>query len=390
MTGTSNAAVPGLRVLFLSPYPRDDMVTGGVEAVAQALVPTLALQPEIEAVQVVSFDLDAHEHEKVVLDSKLTGHYVAAQRRLTLLTGAALSVLRAKQIVRSFDPHIVHAQGIGLYGDVATKLGLPTVVTVHGMVHVEARMHEKHPIIGPARFWLVDRMVHRVLGRAKVVISTSDYDRRTLDELVRNHCISIPNPVRAEFFDHQIEEGSDRVLFAGTMVPRKNVLGIVRAFGQVRAQVPGARLDLVGPPSDAEYVAAVAQLVGKLGLEAETVSHGFVEDCQLLDLMGRCSVLVLFSDEETSPTVIAQAMAMGKPVVASRVGGIPEMVRDGDTGFLVEAGDENALASRLVQLLRLPDICHSMGSRARAIAEQKFNSLAVARQTIDAYRVALK
>ena len=388
MTETSSEAMPGLRILFLSPYPRGNKVIGGVEAVAQALIPSLALQPEIEAVQVISFDRSASGREKVMLDDKLIVHYVPAQGRLELPTGATLNVSRARRLARQFRPDIVHGQGIGLYGDVATHLGFPAVVTAHGMVHVEARLREKHPIIGPARIWLVDRMVRRVLRRAKVVISTSDYNRRMLDKLVRNHHVGISNPVCPAFFDCQTEPESNRILFAGIMIPLKNVLGIVRAFALVKAQVSDARLDLVGPPSDADYAAKVRQLVSELNLETEVVFRGFVENSQLLDLMGRCSVLVIFSIQEASPTVIAQAMAMGKPVVASRVGGIPEMVRDGDSGFVVDVGDEQALADRLVTLLESPGLCRIMGARGHEIARQRFEPSAVARQTLEAYRLA--
>jgi glycosyltransferase involved in cell wall biosynthesis len=164
----------------------------------------------------------------------------------------------------------------------------------------------------------------------------------------------------------------------------------VRAFAQVKARVSDARLDLVGPPSDVHYTAKVKQLIGELALEHNIVLHGHVENTQLLDLMARCSVLTLFSNEETSPTVIAQAMAMGKPIVASRVGGIPEMVKDGYNGFLVERGDEQALAEQLVALLKSPKLCQTMGARGREIALQRFKPSVVAQQTIEVYKLVLQ
>jgi glycosyltransferase involved in cell wall biosynthesis len=390
MTAVSSEAMPRLRVLFLSPYPHGDKVTGGTEAVAQALIPAVAIQPEIEAVRIISFDRSTSRVTKQLLDDKLTVYYIPAQRRLELPTGAVLNLLRARQLAREFSPHVVHCQGIGLYGDVGTRLGFPAVVTAHGMVQVEARMREKRPIIGPARIWLVDRMIRRVLRSAQMVISTSDYDRTMLGELVRSRQISIPNPVRSEFFGYQAGPDSNRILFAGNMIPRKNVVGIVRAFALVKRQIPDARLDLVGPPGDGTYTAKVRQLVRELGVEEEVVFHGFLENSQLLDLMGRCSVLILLSNEETSPTVIAQAMAMGKPVVASRVGGIPELITEGDSGFLVDVGDEGALAERLVQLLRCPALRRSMGLQARNIAKQRSDPSVVAKQTIDVYRMVVK
>ncbi|MDI6807907.1 MAG: glycosyltransferase family 4 protein [Candidatus Eisenbacteria bacterium] len=380
----------GLRVLIVSPYPfQMDRVKGGVEAVAQVLVPALVSREEIEAVRVVTFGSGAAGCEEAKIDSKLTVHLLPAQRRYALLTGGRSSVLLARQIVNEFRPDIVHAQGVGVYGEVGTCLGVPAVVTVHGMVHVEVRLGEKSILKRTARTWLLDRMVRRVLGRARVVISTSEHGGQMLGKWMRNHHVVISNPVRPAFFDYRREPDPGRILFAGSMIPLKNVLGIVRAFALVKAKVRDARLDLAGPASDADYSAQVRQLVSRLGLGSAVAFHGFVEDNILLELMGRCSVLTLFSIQEAAPTVVSQAMAMGRPVVASRVGGVPEIVIDGDNGFIVEAGDEAALADRLVALLKSQELCQSMGARGREIARQRFEPSIVAHQTLGAYKLAI-
>ena len=82
-------------------------------------------------------------------------------------------------------------------------------------------------------------------------------------------------------------------------------------------------------------------------------------------------------------------MAAGKPVVASRVGGIPEMVDDGETGFLVESEDEAGLADRLAKLLGDQQSCLRMGRRGHEIALGRFTPEAVAEMTVQAYRTAL-
>lgn len=88
--------------------------------------------------------------------------------------------------------------------------------------------------------------------------------------------------------------------------------------------------------------------------------------------------------------VIAQAMAVGKPVVASNVGGIPEMIQDGYTGFLVKSGDEEALGIRLVELMQSPDLCYRMGQNAREVAACRFAPAIIAKKTIEAYRRAIE
>ena len=96
-----------------------------------------------------------------------------------------------------------------------------------------------------------------------------------------------------------------------------------------------------------------------------------------------------FPGRKTAPTIIAQAMAAGKPVVATRVGGVPEMINDGESGFVVESEDETALAERMLTLLNDQDLCLRMGARGHELALCRFNPEAVARQTVQAYRTAL-
>jgi glycosyltransferase involved in cell wall biosynthesis len=111
---------------------------------------------------------------------------------------------------------------------------------------------------------------------------------------------------------------------------------------------------------------------------------------ELTELMKNASVNVLFSIYENLPVAIAEALTMGKPVVASRVGGIAEMVDDGVNGFLVGSGDEDALADRLVRLLHDERLRRRMGMKARELAMQKWNPDAVAAQTVKAYRLAIE
>jgi glycosyltransferase involved in cell wall biosynthesis len=96
-------------------------------------------------------------------------------------------------------------------------------------------------------------------------------------------------------------------------------------------------------------------------------------------------VLVLASQQETSPMVIAEAMASGVPVVATRVGGIPYLVDDGRTGFLVGVGDVDALTARLSELLGDDAKRRAFGEAARARAAERFKPAAVAARVRDVY-----
>lgn len=119
-------------------------------------------------------------------------------------------------------------------------------------------------------------------------------------------------------------------------------------------------------------------VTGKLSnpLPANTFLHnGLIpNDARLRDLFAQADLFVLPTRADLSPNVVLEAMATGIPVVATRVGAISEMVRDGETGFLVRPNDGAALAERIETVLSDPDRRRQMGSCARRIAERAFSA----------------
>ena len=156
--------------------------------------------------------------------------------------------------------------------------------------------------------------------------------------------------------------GAPVVGFVGRLIPRKGPLELVQAAAAIRAVRPEVRVVVVGDDpyedEDPEYAAAVraAPGVDHVGRVAEAAG-----------IMRHLDVLVLPSRQEPFGTVVAEAMAAGTPVVATRVDGLPELVEDGVTGALVEPGDTAALA---VAVLRVLAEREQMGEAARAAAQR--------------------
>jgi glycosyltransferase involved in cell wall biosynthesis len=129
--------------------------------------------------------------------------------------------------------------------------------------------------------------------------------------------------------------------FIGRLEPRKAPLDFVRAAPAIAAGAPGARIVLVGEDLyglDPSYADEVERAAREAGVER----YGWVDNAP--GLMRHLDVLVLPSRQEPFGTVLSEAMAVGTPVVATRVGGLPEVVEDGVTGRLVGPGDPAALA----------------------------------------------
>ena len=191
-----------------------------------------------------------------------------------------------------------------------------------------------------------------------------------------------PRLVSAEL-RNQCARGGDFVVgFIGSFFSFEGLPMLLRSFAKVKGKYPGARLVLVG---DGEDRPILDQLVAELGLVDSVWLVGRVPHDRVLDFYAAMDVLVyprLRSPltEMISPLKPLEPMAMGRCVLGSNVGGIRELVRDGDTGLLFEADSELALEERLVMLLSRQVDTIALGDRARAqvIANRQWKHMAQA------------
>jgi glycosyltransferase involved in cell wall biosynthesis len=178
-------------------------------------------------------------------------------------------------------------------------------------------------------------------------------------------------------------------LYVGGITRGKRLLDLVEAVARVRPLAPGVHLRVAGPASDREYAARVTARIRELGLGTSVELLGGLPAERLVEEYRRASLLVLPSGQETSPMVIGEAMAVGVPVVATRTGGLPYLVQEGRTGWLVGVGDVAALADRVAQVL-LDDAARSAtAAAAREVAGRRFDPLVVATRARRVYRSAL-
>ena len=171
-------------------------------------------------------------------------------------------------------------------------------------------------------------------------------------------------------------------LVLGIVCPRKNQLWAVQLFQQLCEQEGlserDARMVVVGVRRSRAYEAEYADAVeAAAGDDPRIEVHPVTSEPERF--LERADALVLLSKNEVTPCVISEAMAHGIPVVSTGIGGIPEMVRDGREGFLVDDGDDAAGVAALRALVRDPARCREMGRRGRATYEAKFSLGAMAK-----------
>jgi glycosyltransferase involved in cell wall biosynthesis len=168
--------------------------------------------------------------------------------------------------------------------------------------------------------------------------------------------------------------GSQEIVYAGVLIPRKGVHYLIGAFERIAKEFPDACLVIVGSEDNRDYAQELKNQVKRLRLDRRVRFMKAMPQEKLARQMGKSRVCVLPSVSEALGRVVVEAMATKTPVIGSNVGGIPDMVTDGVSGFLVPPGDESALADKIRWFLGHPDEAEAMGHRARGFAERFFSA----------------
>ena len=179
----------------------------------------------------------------------------------------------------------------------------------------------------------------------------------------------------------ELDVGNDDFLWLamGRLHPQKDYATLLAAFARLVDEHPPARLRIAG---EGRLAGELTALVDELGLAGRARLVGLRDDVPRL--LGAADALVLASAWEGLPNVVMEAMAAGLPCVATRVGGVPELVEDGRTGTLVPPGDPGALARAMAGIMALPPAeREAMGERGRATVADRFSPDRVGEQWLE-------
>jgi phosphatidylinositol alpha-1,6-mannosyltransferase len=232
--------------------------------------------------------------------------------------------------------------------------------------------------------------LRRFVPRADAIIGDG-WDAENFQRRMGRELIEIPGGVDLELFRKAPGnpraalglESAEVVLFVGRFAPLKNVSLLIEAFALLRGDRPRARLVLVGEGALEGRLRSEAR---RLGIESAVLFAGARPPHELPSYYAAADVFALPSSFDNSPNVLLEAMACELPVVATRVGGVPRYVQDGQNGLLVEPGQPAALAAALARVLDDPAL------RARLVAggleqvRQGRSWQASARKLIDLYQ----
>lgn len=361
---------------------------GGTETFARELSRQLA---ESGWQSVLCFQTEPPESVKDFL--RAPNVHLEAEESLTTSNFQSLGDLR--RLLQLYRPDILHLHFTGF-------LGLfPWLARLMAVKQIFFTDHSSRPvghIASPAARWKrgLTRLINAPLTKV-ICVSQYGYDcMTTLDVLHRSRyelvyngvdlSRVIPDPELGARFRrrYSIPDGSPVVTQISWIIPEKGIPELLETARLVVTQEPRVRFIIVG---EGPYRQQYMQRAEAMGLSEQVIWTGLIEDPFAAGVFDAADVVCQLSRwEEVFGWMIAEAMAYGKPVVATRVGGIPELIDDGITGFLVDRGDSNTAAKRVLKLIEDKELRESVGQNGRDKTHAKFNLKTNVAQLIQLYR----
>lgn len=265
---------------------------------------------------------------------------------------------------RTFRPHVVHLFQCSTSGffDLLTDAAHPAphLLTLHGSVRDDQ--------LAPGT------LRHRLMQRADRLTTCSaallHEIREQMPEITNRSC-AIPNCVEMPtVVPEPLPFSPPRLLCLGRLVTQKGFDVALAAFARLHPRFPDMRLTIAGDGAEKSNLEAMAR---RLGIADCVEFRGWVQPDRVPGLLNESTLVVMPSRYEPFGIVALQAAQMARPLVATRVGGLPEVVADGETGMLVRNDDADAMVTAILFLLEHSDAAARMGDAARRRAEQVFS-----------------
>lgn len=302
-----------------------------------------------------------------------------------LRTGYQGCIRAVRKKLKEIHPDIVHGQGTERDCAISAVFsGFPNILTIHGNMRLVAKV-TKAPLF--SYDWIMAQLEKITLPRTDGVVCITNYTKKAVENLARKTWL-IPNAVDDNFFRVERKVGEiPLILCVGNICARKNQNAFIKALDNLAAK---ERCELVFLGSANRSDAYNREFFDLIQVRSWCRYDGFADREKLKAYLSRATLLALPSLEDNCPMAVLEAMAAGSPVSAANVGGVPDLVRDGENGVLFDPTSSTSMAAGVRRLLDDVDLARQMATAARDQALEKFQPRIIAQQHLDVYEDVLR
>lgn len=286
---------------------------------------------------------------------------------------------RAMQFCLSITPDVIHFDDISLRAawGLWRLRKIPIVLSVHDPEVHTGEKNWRNELARRLTFPFVNRFILHSSGFKNAFMNRN----RLSSQQVHSHPLGVYNIYR-EWIQDPLQEDEKTILFFGRMSPYKGLEVLFNAAPLVAKKVNGVRFVIAGRPIKGYQLPKRPAL--DRGAKIQVLSE-YVSNKHLAELFQRATVVVCPYTDATQSGVVLTAYAFGKPVVATNTGGLPEYVRDGVTGLMVEPGNHNQLADALIKILTEKELKYELKKEIVDIAKKDLCWEKIAQQTVATY-----
>lgn len=366
-----------MRIVQIGSYPMDvTCIKGGVEASLYGLAMEQARNHQVSVIDIPRTELkqDLVEQQNDIAVFRFSA---GGTRNLS-------AILRLKsifKIIRLQNPDICHVHTTGLFAlliYVLLKIGnIPVSVTVHGLAHIEKKQAwTKNRNLKTGLKYFTQSITEFIfISLCPVLIVDTQYVAEAIRmyrkqcKIVRMpRCVVIPQGINPVFLQLDNKPVTMHILAVGALNKRKGYLELIESMVKVKTVFPDIALTIAGSLSDLGYFQAMQKSVIDKGLKENIEICPDLPFEEVLNLYQQAEVFVLHSEEESQGIVFCEAMAAGKPIVATNVGGVSWVVENKVNGLLCDFGDTDTFANHIIRLLEDENLRKKMETANKAEA----------------------
>jgi glycosyltransferase involved in cell wall biosynthesis len=364
-----------MKIIQVGSFPLNcSSIKGGVEASILGITRTLAKDNEVK---VISSPNKSIKEDITVSETGFKVDYLRNPYKYKCLEFLRMNAYISR--FKSFQPDVVHIHESTLLCLVLILYlqfrKINTVVTVHGIFYIEAWKNFKRikTVSNFLKFAYYSLFEYLILLFGKKIIVDTQYVADMLSKEKKKNYHIIPQGVDSVYFGLKDEWNPMIILSTGSISHRKGHEYSIQAIGMLKKDFPDIKCYIMGfiikEKEQEDYYAYLLRLIKDYELENNVYILPDVPSEQLTDSMQTCNIFILHSYEESQCIAICEAMAAGKPIVSTGVGGIPYVVEDGVNGKLSAFGDIVTFYENIKDILLNSDLRVCMGNASKRKAD---------------------